>query len=32
LKNNHALSVGVKNKRLAAAWDDAYLQQVLFGP
>jgi len=31
LKNNHALSVGVKNKRLAAAWDEAYLEQVLFG-
>ena len=31
LKNNHTLKVGVKNKRLAAGWDDAYLQQVLFG-
>lgn len=31
LKNNTALQVGVKNKRLNAAWDDAYLQQVLFG-
>ena len=31
LKNNHALKVGVKNKRLAAGWDDSYLEQVLFG-
>jgi len=31
LKNNHALKVGVKNKRLAAGWDDEYLAQVLFG-
>jgi predicted transposase YbfD/YdcC len=31
LKNNKTLKVGVKNKRLAAGWDDAYLQQVLFG-
>jgi predicted transposase YbfD/YdcC len=31
LKNNHALKVGVKNKRLAAGWDDEYLEQVLFG-
>ena len=31
LKNNHTLKVGVKNKRLAAGWDDSYLQQVLFG-
>ena len=31
LKNNHLLKVGVKNKRLAAGWDDSYLQQVLFG-
>ena len=31
LKNNHTLKVGVKNKRLAAGWDDAYLEQVLFG-
>lgn len=31
LKNNKALKVGVKNKRLAAGWDDNYLQQVLFG-
>jgi predicted transposase YbfD/YdcC len=31
LKNNHTEKVGVKNKRLTAAWDDSYLQQVLFG-
>ena len=31
LKNNHTLKVGIKNKRLAAAWDDSYLEQVLFG-
>jgi hypothetical protein len=31
LKNNHTLKVGVKNKRLAADWDDSYLEQVLFG-
>ena len=31
LKNNHTLKVGVKNRRLAAGWDDSYLEQVLFG-
>jgi predicted transposase YbfD/YdcC len=31
LKNNKTLKVGVKNKRLAAGWDDAYLQQLLLG-
>lgn len=31
LKNNHALKIGVKNKRLAAGWDDEYLAQILFG-
>lgn len=31
LKNNRTLKVGVKNKRLAAGWDDEYLAQVLFG-
>lgn len=31
LKNNQTLKVGVKNKRLAAGWDDSYLEQVLFG-
>lgn len=29
LKNNRTLKVGVKNKRLAAGWDDDYLAQVL---
>jgi predicted transposase YbfD/YdcC len=31
LKNNRSLKVGVKNKRLAAGWDDDYLAQVLCG-
>lgn len=31
LKNNQTLKVGVKNKRLAADWDDDYLAQVLLG-
>jgi predicted transposase YbfD/YdcC len=31
LKSNHDLKVGIKNKRLAAGWDDSYLEQVLFG-
>jgi predicted transposase YbfD/YdcC len=31
LKNNHTSKVGIKNKRLAAGWDDDYLIQVLFG-
>jgi predicted transposase YbfD/YdcC len=31
LKNNQDLKMGIKNKRLAAAWDDSYLEQVLFG-
>jgi predicted transposase YbfD/YdcC len=31
LKNNTTLRVGIKNRRLAAAWDDSYLEQVLFG-
>jgi predicted transposase YbfD/YdcC len=30
-KNNTTLKVGIKNKRLAAAWDDSDLEQVLFG-
>ncbi|TXT26634.1 MAG: transposase [Planctomycetota bacterium] len=30
LKNNHTKKLGVKNKRLSAAWDDNYLLQVLF--
>jgi len=31
LKNNHSEKVGIKNKRLLAALDDDYLQEVLFG-
>ena len=31
LKNESTLKVGVKNKRLAAGWDEAYLEQVLVG-
>lgn len=31
LKNNHTHKIGVKNKRLVAAWNDDYLQEVLFG-
>ena len=31
LKNESTLKVGIKNKRLAAAWDDAYLEKVLTG-
>jgi predicted transposase YbfD/YdcC len=31
LKNNHTQKIGVKNKRLNAAWDDAYLLEVLCG-
>ena len=31
LKNNHTSKVGIKNKRLAAGWDNDYLAQVLFG-
>jgi predicted transposase YbfD/YdcC len=31
LKNNHSQKVGIKNKRLLAALDDNYLQEVLFG-
>jgi predicted transposase YbfD/YdcC len=31
LKNNRTAKVGVKNKRLTAAWDDDYLLEVLFG-
>ena len=32
LKNNHAHKLGIKNKRLTAAWNPDYLAQVLFGP
>jgi predicted transposase YbfD/YdcC len=31
LKNNHTHKIGVKNKRLVAAWDDSYLEEILFG-
>jgi len=31
LKNNHTQKMGVKNKRLAAGWNDDYLLEVLFG-
>jgi len=29
LKQEHTLKVGIKNKRLAAAWDETYLEKVL---
>jgi len=31
LKSELSLKVGVKNKRLAAGWDEAYLEKVLLG-
>lgn len=31
LKNNHSHKVGVKNKRLAAGWDDGYRLEILCG-
>ena len=31
LKNEKSQKVGVKTKRLTAAWNDDYLEQVLFG-
>jgi predicted transposase YbfD/YdcC len=31
LKNETTLKVGIKNKRLIAGWDDAYLEKVLLG-
>ena len=31
LKNESTLKLGVKNKRLSAGWNEAYLQQVLVG-
>ena len=31
LKNETSLKVGIKNKRLAAAWDESYLEKVLMG-
>lgn len=31
LKRERTAKVGIKNKRLTAAWDESYLEQVLFG-
>jgi predicted transposase YbfD/YdcC len=31
LKNNKSQKVGIKNKRLVAAWNDDYLREILFG-
>ena len=31
LKNESTLKVGIKNKRLTAGWDEAYLEKVLVG-
>jgi predicted transposase YbfD/YdcC len=31
LKNERTLTVGIKNKRLTAGWDETYLEQVLLG-
>lgn len=31
LKNELTLKVGIKNKRLTAAWDESYLEKVLVG-
>jgi predicted transposase YbfD/YdcC len=31
LKNETTLKVGIKNKRLSAGWDEAYLEKVLLG-
>ncbi len=31
LKNESTLKLGIKNKRLTAAWDDTYLAKVLLG-
>ena len=31
LKNEKTAKLGVKNKRLKAGWNDAYLEKVLFG-
>jgi predicted transposase YbfD/YdcC len=31
LKNETTLKVGIKNKRLSAAWDETYLEKVLMG-
>ena len=32
LKNNHTSKVGIKNKRLIAGWNEAYLLELLTGP
>ena len=31
LKNETTAKVGIKNKRLTAAWDETYLEKVLLG-
>ncbi len=31
LKNESTLKLGIKNKRLTAGWDEAYLEKVLLG-
>jgi hypothetical protein len=31
LKNNTSQKLGVKNKRLCAAWNEDYLREILFG-
>ena len=31
LKNNHSYNLGIKNKRLTAAWNDDYLLEILIG-
>ena len=32
IKNNHSKKLGVKNKRLTAAWNEDYLLEILLGP
>jgi hypothetical protein len=32
LKNDSAATLGIKNKRLKAGWDQAYLEALLFQP
>jgi hypothetical protein len=31
VKNEPTLKVGIKNNRLAAGWDESYLEKVLLG-